>query len=226
MPCSDSWACSFACPGGSLRGQGGPGRGHNNLPFSSAPQGQTAGVKLTRADLRGLGFWDTYRVVLLGDSSCFKLEATLNREQIHEVFLPWKETKGLKPQSWSLDSLGQKLRGEGPRKQRPEVVTVEAEGTNSRTLPDQQQFPEPEVCKMRGVRPSTRGHLCRESCLHPITRSLSPHPRPPHKPAQGFSPCQHASSLMGVFETSKTFLMSLSWSQEVRVRPWGRPGPR
>ena len=77
-----------------------------------------------------------------------------------------------------------------------------------------------------GLRPSTRDHLCRESCLHSITRSLSPHPRPPHKPAQGFSPCQHASSLMGVFETSKSFLMSLSWSQEVRVRPWGRPEPR
>ena len=144
-------------PRGQSEGSRGPGRGHNNLPFSYAPQGQTAEVKLTRADLRGLGFWDTYRVVLLGNSSCFKLEATLNREQIHEVFLPWKETKGLGPQSRSLDSLGQRLRGRGggaARKQRPGVETVEAEGPNSRTLPDQQRFPEPEVCEMRGSGPA------------------------------------------------------------------------
>lgn len=81
------------------------------------------------------------------------------------------------------------------------------------------------MCEMRGVRPSTRGHLCRESCPHSVTLSLSPQPRPLHKAAQGFSSCQHSSSLMGVFEASKTFLMSLSWSQEVRVRPWGRPKP-
>ena len=125
-------------PRGQSEGSRGPGRGHNNLPFSSAPQGQTAEVKLTRADLRGLGFWDTYRVVLLGDSSCFKLEATLNREQIHEVFLPWKETKGLGPQSRSLDSLGQRLRrggrenkGQEWRQLRQKVPTLEPYLTSS-----------------------------------------------------------------------------------------------
>lgn len=70
-------------------------------------------------------------MVLLGDSSCFKLEATLNRELIHKVFLAWRETKRDSGHSLHLQTLAQKLPVEASRKERPEAVTAEAEGPNA-----------------------------------------------------------------------------------------------